>query len=126
MRSECKDTAGEAAAGAKGLLLSHHNSRIEYAIPPLAILPEIAELVNGAVPIFVDCEIKTGMDVFKALALGATGACIGRPLMAAIKDNQAEGVKDYLLKANGELGKVMAYTGCYNLKKMDPTVIRRI
>ena len=98
----------------------------EYFDVFTAILPEIAELVNGAVPIFVDCEIKTGMDVFKALALGATGACIGRPLMAAIKDNQADGVKDYLLKANGELGKVMAYTGCYNLRKMDPTVIRRI
>ena len=114
------------AAGAKGLVLSHHNNRIEYAIPPLAVLPEIAELVNGEIPLFVDCEIKTGMDVFKALALGATGACIGRPLMAAIKENKEDGVRDYLLKANGELGKAMSYTGCYNLSKMDPTVIRRI
>ncbi|MCR5789070.1 MAG: alpha-hydroxy-acid oxidizing protein [Lachnospiraceae bacterium] len=114
------------AAGAKGLVLSHHNNRIEYAIPPLAVLPEIAELVSGEIPLFVDCEIKTGMDAFKALALGAAGVCIGRPLMGAIRENGADGVRDYLLKANNELKKAMAYTGCYNLKKMDPTVIRRL
>ncbi|MCR4656064.1 MAG: alpha-hydroxy-acid oxidizing protein [Lachnospiraceae bacterium] len=121
-----RDAERSLAAGARGLVLSHHNNRIEYAVPPLFVLPEIAELVNGDIPIFVDCEIQTGMDVFKALALGATGACIGRPLMAAIKENGAEGVKNYLLKVSGELGKAMAFTGCYNLEKMDPTVIRRI
>ena len=114
------------AAGAKGLVLSHHNNRIEYAIPPLAILPEIAELVNGAVPIFVDCEIRTGMDAFKALALGATGVCIGRPLMTAIKQGGAEGVAEYLNTAAAGLKKAMAYTGCTDLGRMDPTVIRRV
>ncbi len=112
------------AAGAAGLVLSHHNNRIEYAVPPLAVLPEIRALA-GDVPLFVDCEIKTGMDAFKALALGAKGVCIGRPLMTAIKQGGADGVRDYLLKANGELGKAMAYTGCTDLGKMDPTVIRR-
>ena len=114
------------AAGAKGLVLSHHNNRIEYAVPPLAILPEIAQMVHGSVPLFVDCEIKTGMDAFKALALGATGVCIGRPLMTAIKQDQQNGVRDYLLKANAELKKAMAYTGCTTLKRMDPGVIRRL
>ena len=112
------------AAGARGLVLSHHNNRVEYAVPPLALLPEIVALA-GSVPVFVDCEIKTGMDAFKALALGAKGVCIGRPLMTAIRQSRAEGVRDYLLKANAELGKAMAYTGCTDLGKMDPTVIHR-
>ena len=112
------------SAGAQGLVLSHHNNRIEYAVPPLAVLPEIAAIA-GDTPLFVDCEIKTGMDAFKALALGAKGVCIGRPLMTAIKQGGAEAVRDYLLKANGELGQAMAYTGCTDLGKMDPTVIRR-
>ena len=112
-------------AGAQGLVLSHHNNRIEYAAPPLAVLPEIARIAQGA-PLFVDCEIQTGMDAFKALALGAKGVCIGRPLMTAIKQNGAEGVRDYLLRANAELGKAMAYTGCTDLCRMDPTVIRRV
>ena len=98
-------------AGAKGLVLSHHNNRI-------------AALAKGSVPLFVDCEIRTGMDAFKALALGASGVCIGRPLMTAIKDDIENGVKEYLLRANRELKKAMAFTGCPSLDRMDPTVIR--
>ena len=113
------------AAGARGLVLSHHNNRIEYAVPPLAALPEIAA-VAGDMDLFVDCEIKTGMDAFKALSLGAKGVCIGRPLMTAIKQGGADAVRDYLLRANDELKKAMAYTGCADLSQMDPTVIHRI
>ena len=113
-------------AGAKGLVLSHHNNRIGYALPPLAVLPDIADLAKGSVPVFVDCEIRSGMDAFKALALGASGVCIGRPLMAAIRNDRENGVRDYLLKANAELKKAMAYTGCTSLKKMDRTVIHRL
>ncbi len=113
-------------AGAKGLVLSHHNNRIEYAVPPLAVLPEIADLAAGSVPLFVDCEIRTGMDAFKALSLGASGVCIGRPLMTAIRNDETHGVRDYLLKANAELKKAMAYTGCPTLGSMDRTVIRRL
>ena len=113
------------AAGIRGMVLSHHNNRIEYAVPPLAMLPEIAAIA-GNTPLFVDCEIKTGMDAFKALALGAKGVCIGRPLMAAISQGGADAVRDYLLRANAELGKAMAFTGCTDLSRMDPTVIRRI
>ena len=114
------------AAGAKGLVLSHHNNRIEYAVPPLAMLPEISRLAGKSIPLFVDCEIKTGMDAFKALALGASGVCIGRPLMTAIRADENNGVKDYLLRVNAELKKAMAYTGCTNLRKMDPSIIRRL
>ena len=113
-------------AGARGLVLSHHNNRIEYALPPLALLPEIADLAGGTVPVFVDCEIRTGMDAFKALALGAAGVCIGRPLMTAIKEDEKNGVRDYLLRANAELKKAMAFTGCTSLAKMDRSVIHRL
>ena len=121
-----KDAGKCIGAGAAGLLLSHHNNRIEYAVPPAVLLPEIAAMTQGEIPVFADCEIQTGMDAFKMLALGAAGVCIGRPLMTAIRQNGAEGVRDYLLKANRELGKAMAFTGCTNLRKMDPTVIHRI
>lgn len=110
------------AAGAGGLVVSHHNNRIEYALPPLAALPEILKLA-GDIPVFVDDEIRSGMDAFKALALGAKGVCIGRPLMTAIKEDIRNGVRDYLLRANAELRKAMAFTGCTDLGKMDPTVI---
>ena len=112
-------------AGVSGMMLSHHNNRIEYAIPPLMILPKIIEIADG-VPVFAEDEIQTGMDAFKALALGAAGVCIGRPLMTAVRNDPENGVCAYLQKANGELGKAMAYTGCTDLSKMDPTVIHQI
>ena len=113
-------------AGVLGMVLSHHNNRIEYAVPPLALLPAIREEAGKEVPIFVDGEIRTGMDAFKALALGATAVCIGRPLMTAIKQTGSEGVTEYLRKANGELAKAMAYTGCTDTGRMDPAVVHKM
>jgi isopentenyl diphosphate isomerase/L-lactate dehydrogenase-like FMN-dependent dehydrogenase len=120
-----RDAETALACGAQGIVLSHHNNRIEYAIPPLSILPEVARAAAGRIPVFVDCEIRTGMDAFKALSLGATAVGIGRPLMTAIKQNGADGVTQYLKKTVDELKKAMAFTGTTNLKKMDPGVIHR-
>lgn len=111
-------------AGAKGLVVSHHNNRIEYALPPLYLLPEIVDMA-GDIPVFAEDEIKTGMDAFKALALGAKGVCIGRPLMTAIKNDLASGAGDYLLKANTELKKAMVFTASADLESIDSTVIHR-
>ena len=111
------------AAGARGLVISHHNNRIEYAIPPLKALPEIRDNLKKPVPLFVDCEIRSGMDVFKAMALGAHAVCIGRPLMTAIKNGGADAMASYLKEVNDGLRKAMAYTGCYDLSRMDPSVI---
>ena len=110
-------------AGVQGMLLSHHNNRIEYALPPLMILPEIAAFVNGRVPVFVDCMIQTGMDAYKAMALGAAGVCIGRPLLTAYKQDHENGICSYLTRAREELAKAMAYTGVRDLAGMDPDVI---
>ena len=120
-----RDAEKALAAGAGGLLLSHHNNRIEYAVPPMAMLEEIRPMAGG-VPLFIDCEVQTGMDAFKALALGASGVCIGRPLMAAIRQDTENGAKNYLLKATGELKKAMAFTGCPDLSHIDPSVIHKM
>ena len=120
------DAAETAEAGVEGIVISHHNNRIAYALPPLAILPEIKKAIPATIKIFVDGEIRTGMDAFKALALGADGVCIGRPLMAALKQNGSKGVAEYLREANAQLGKAMAYTGCTDLSKMDTSVIHQV
>ena len=56
--------------GVKGMVVSHHNGRLDCAVPPLMVLPEIAEEVNGEAALFVDCAIQSGLDVLKCLALG--------------------------------------------------------
>ena len=110
-------------AGVKGIVVSHHHGIMDYAVPPLKVLPPIIKVIGGEIPVFVDCGIVSGMDAFKALALGADGVCAGRVIMEPLKENGAEGVKDTLLKMTDELKGVMARTGCYDLAHMDSSVI---
>ena len=119
------DAAEVLKAGVQGMVLSHHNNRIESAVPPAMILPEILAVTGGKVPLFVDCMIESGMDAFKAIALGAKGVCIGRPLMAAYTRDQENGVCSFLMKAGDELAKAMAFTGCADLSMADASVIHQ-
>ncbi len=109
-------------AGAKGILVSHHHGIMRYAVPPLMILPEIVKAVDGQVPIFLDCGIESGMDVFKALALGADAVCVGRNLMGPLKEGSA-GVTKRILEMNRELMSIMARTGAKSLSEIDPSVV---
>lgn len=110
-------------AGAKGIVVSHHHGIMKYAVPPLMILPKIAKLVDGKIPIFVDCGIVSGMDAFKALALGATAVSVGRAIMKPLAENGAEGVKSKILQMTEELAGVMAKTCSPDIKHIDPSVI---
>ncbi len=111
-------------AGVAGILVSHHHGIQDFAVPPLMILPEIAKAVAGRIPIFVDCGLATGMDAFKALALGATAVCFGRSLMEPLTAGGAEPVRARIEAATAELAGAMAFTGSPDLKGIDPTVIR--
>lgn len=110
-------------AGAKGIVVSHHHGIMDYAVPPLMILPEIVKVIEGQIPIFVDCGILSGMDVFKALALGATAVSAGRVIMKPLGEKGACGVRDHILQMNAELKGVMARTGCADLSQIDSSVI---
>jgi 4-hydroxymandelate oxidase len=110
-------------AGAKGIVVSHHHGIMNYAIPPLFILPRIAKVINRQIPIFVDCGVMSGMDVFKALALGADAVSAGRVIMEPLKKDGAEGVKNQIIKMTEELAGVMARTCSPDLYHIDPSVI---
>lgn len=110
-------------AGAAAVLVSHHHGIMDCMVPPLMILPEIVKAVDGQAKIIVDCGIESGMDVFKALALGADGVGIGRNLMEPLKTG-ATGVTERIEAINRELITVMARTGAKNISEIDPSVIR--
>jgi isopentenyl diphosphate isomerase/L-lactate dehydrogenase-like FMN-dependent dehydrogenase len=110
--------------GVKGMVVSHHNGRIDTAVPPLMVLPEIAEEVGGEAALFVDCAIQSGLDVLKCLALGATGACVGRPLMGPLREKGAEGVRGVIENITTDLRYNMAMTASPDVKSVDPTIIR--
>ncbi|MBA3073447.1 MAG: alpha-hydroxy-acid oxidizing protein [Anaerolineae bacterium] len=110
-------------AGAQGIVVSHHHGIMQYAVPPLMILPKIAKVIDHQLPIFVDCGIMSGMDVFKALALGATAVSAGRVIMDPLGKDGAQGVTNMINKMTEELAGVMARTCSPDLNHIDPTVI---
>ncbi len=112
--------------GAAAIIVSHHHGIMPDAVPPLMILPKIAEVIGGRIPIFVDCCMESGMDCFKALALGADGVCVGRGIMGPLKDKGAAGVQEKMLQMNRELAGVMSRTGFATLEQIDDSVIWRV
>ncbi len=110
-------------AGVKGILVSHHHSIMEYSVPPLMALPKIRKAVGDSMKIFVDCCIETGMDAFKALALGADAVGVGQHLIPYLRDEGAEGVARRMGEMTGELQTVMNRTGFRTLDEIDDSVI---
>ena len=97
---------------------------MSYSVPPLMVLPEIIRAVGNQIPVFVDCGIESGIDAYKALALGATAVSVGRHLMPLLKEGP-EAVAARIKEMNGELAAVMARTGVLSLEKMDSSVIHK-
>ena len=102
--------------GAYGIVVSNHGGRVlDHTPAPAEMLPAIRDAVGTRVKIFVDGAIRTGVDVFKALALGADAVLIGRPYVVAACGGGAEGVTVYTQKVLAELRDVMKMTGCATL-----------
>ena len=111
--------------GAAAIVVSHHHGIMDYAVPPLMVLPQIVEEIGGRIPIFVDCCIESGMDAFKALALGADAVCVGRAIMPPLKESGAEGVREKLEAINREMKAVMERTAFGSLSEINSSVIHR-
>jgi isopentenyl diphosphate isomerase/L-lactate dehydrogenase-like FMN-dependent dehydrogenase len=111
--------------GVRGIVVSHHHGIMDYAVPPLMALPGIARVIAGRLPIFVDCGIESGMDAFKALALGATAVSVGRGLMAPLREAGAIGVRSAIIGMTEKLAGAMARTASPDLKHIDPALIWR-
>lgn len=113
------------AAGAAGIVVSNHGGRVLDNCPATAeVLPEIADAVGGKMKIFVDGGIRTGMDVFKALALGADAVLIARPFVTMVYGGGAEGVRVYVEKLKAELADTMAMCGAHSLAEITRDMVR--
>ena len=119
-----KDAEKCLKAGCKGIQLSHHHGIMSYAVPPLMMLKEILEVVRGEIPVFIDCGIESGMDVYKCLALGATAVSVGRHLMPLLKKGP-DATADRIKEMTGQLAATMARTGVKDLNSFDASVIHQ-
>lgn len=113
-----------AELGAKGIIVSHHHGRLPYAAPPMMVLPEIKEALKGKdVTIIVDCGVTSGSDVYKALALGADAAAVGRSMLPFLEKDGSEGVCEYIESVGNELRFVMSATGFKKVADIDDSAL---
>ena len=104
-------------AGASGIVVSNHGGRVLDQCPATAeVLPEIADAVGGRMMILVDGGIRSGVDIYKALAMGADAVIIARPYVTAMYGGKDEGVKLLTDKLGAELKDTMRMCGTPSLK----------
>lgn len=112
-------------AGARAIVVSNHGGRVLDQCPATAeVLPEIVAAVGGDMRILVDGGIRTGVDVFKALALGADGVLIARPYVIATYGGGAEGIKAYTDKLASELADTMSMCSASTISGISRDMVR--
>lgn len=104
-------------SGVDGIWVSNHGGRqMDGARTALHALVEVVAEVQGRLPVFFDSGVRSGADVFKALALGATAVGLGRPFALALGLAGGEGVAEVIENTLAELDLTMAFAGCCDLE----------
>ena len=112
-------------AGAYAIVVSNHGGRVLDQCPSTAeVLEDIVKAVGDSMKVFVDGGIRSGVDVFKALALGADGVLICRTFVTALYGGEEAGVKSYIEKLASELEDTMAMCGAYSINEITRDMIR--
>lgn len=110
--------------GAKAIVVSNHGGRVlDHAQSTAKVLPEIAEAVKGKIMILVDGGIRSGIDVFKMIALGADAVLIGRPVIFGAFGGHREGVSLIIKEMQNQLLQAMILTGAKDLRSIDKSMI---
>ena len=114
-----------AEAGVYGIIVSNHGGRVlDHGLSTAEVLPEIRAAVGKRVKVLADGGVRSGVDAFKLLALGADAVLIGRPYAIAAFGGGAEGVRLYTEKVTAELRDTMAMTGCRTLSDISAKHVR--
>lgn len=112
--------------GAKCIIVSNHGGRqLDGAVASLDALGEVIEGVAGKIDVLMDGGIRRGTDVLKALALGAKGVLLGRPILWGLATAGEEGVAHVLQLLREELDLAMALSGCPTLLDIDRSLLSR-
>lgn len=114
-------------AGADGIVVSNHGGRqFDSGVSTIEVLSEIVERVDGRIPVLVDSGFRRGTDVFKAMAMGASGVCIGRPYLWGLAAFGAPGVATALRLMQTEFEAAMRHAGTVTVADIDTNTIRRL
>ncbi len=111
-------------AGASAIVVSNHGGRVLDQCPATAeVLEDIAEAVGDSMTVLVDGGIRSGVDIFKALALGADGVLICRPFVTAVYGGAEEGARELIDRLGAELKDTMAMCGASSLEEISRDMI---
>ena len=113
-------------AGVDGIVVSNHAGRqIDGAIGSLDALPGVVEAVAGRAPVLYDSGVRTGADVFRALALGAAAVLVGRPWVYGMAIAGEEGAREALRNLLAEFDLVLGLSGHRSIAELTPEVLVR-
>jgi isopentenyl diphosphate isomerase/L-lactate dehydrogenase-like FMN-dependent dehydrogenase len=120
------DAASEAVRkGVQGIVVSNYVGVPTTAMAePMQMLPGIAGAVGGKIPVLIDGSFRRGSDILMALALGARGVLIGRPVAWGLAAYGDAGVQHVMELLQTELARDMAMCGKVNLQAIDKSVVK--
>jgi 4-hydroxymandelate oxidase len=122
-----EDAVIAADVGLDGIIVSNHGARSEDSgRSTIDALPEIIEAVNGRIPILVDSGFRRGSDIVKALCMGATAVCVGRPYIWGLGAFGQPGVERVLELLRVETYAMMQQVGAPSIKQLVPAMVRRV
>jgi L-lactate dehydrogenase (cytochrome) len=121
------DDAMEAEqAGADGVIISNHGGRqLDGVASTISKVPEVATAVGDRIEVYMDGGVRSGVDVVKALALGARAVLIGRPWVWALAGRGEQGLIDLLQVFQREIAVAMALMGVNSISEISPDLIER-
>ncbi len=123
---DVEDAQAAARAGVQGVVVSNHGGRqLDGVASTAAKLPAIARAAGHEIEVLVDGGVRSGVDVFRALALGARGVLVGRPWAFALAAAGERGVTDLLTRWRRELLLVMTLTGARTVAEIDAARLDR-
>jgi 4-hydroxymandelate oxidase len=120
-----QDAKEAVARGAKGVVVSNYRGGNAAALKgTLLLVAPMVQAVGNSVPVLVDGSFRYGADILKALALGAKGVLIGRPVMWGLAAYGADGVQGVVELLQTDLARIMAMCGRVNLAAVNDSLVR--
>lgn len=111
-------------AGMDGIVVSNHGGRqVDGSIASLDALPAVRQAVGPDLPVLLDSGVRTGSDVVKAMALGATAVLLGRPYVYGLALAGADGVRDVMANVVAELDLTLGLSGVGSVRDLSPDLL---
>jgi len=110
-----------------GIIVSNHGGRqVDGAVAAIDALAEVVKAIDGRLPVLFDSGIRSGADLFKALALGASAVCLGRPYVYGLAIAGEHGVREVIQNVLAEFDLTMALAGCATLEDVAHAALERV